>query len=287
MTDLFILCHNKRLENDSSAALERALLARGIDTYRVTKATPNRKAEEVRFVLDHGVSTAPEWTRRLSRDVKWLNTPDTVRISANKLNTFRFLYSKGLPTVDWTTAREVAEAWLLAGERVVSRTVLDGCAGGGIVLSPPDPMPEAPLYTRLFTGPNVREYRVFVVGGVAVDLLQKKRWTRERREAAGINHHDPYQGLLRCGNSSGWVFARNDIIASVGAINGIKLLALDCAEACNLTYGAVDIIASHTNDGELIDMRIVEPNTAPSLIVDNYTVGIVASGVANYLRRLG
>lgn len=280
--DVFILCRRKARGN-SSWHLEQQLNARDINAYRVTAGNdPRYSPERVRAVINYGVSRIPVWAGRLPQGCRWFNEPATVSISANKLDTFRNLRLAGIATLDWTQDRMVATAWKEGGDIVVSRTLLNGARGQGIVLSPPDPLPVADLYTKLFTGETIREYRAYIVGGKVVDITQKRRWRRERLAEAGIDRNDPYTSLIRT-NGNGWVFARRSNDAGERVLHQIKQLAEDTASAIWLGIGAVDVVVKTGRSGELLDAAVVEPNTSVSLVGDRTTRSIMADALAEEL----
>lgn len=153
-------------------------------------------------------------------------------------------------TPEFTTSREEAFRWLIKGNTVVERHILNGNSGAGIRLVEPngeEELSKAPLYVKYV--PKKQEYRIHVCGGEAVDIQRKAR----RKDVADedinwkIRNHD-----------NGFIFARNedgvvppDVI--VQAINSVKLLGLD--------FGAVDVIF---NDKEQ-QAYVLEVNTAPGL----------------------
>jgi hypothetical protein len=244
-----------------------------------------RNPELVDTVINYGVSATPVWVDRLPRHVRWINTLDTVHVSAHKLRSFRELYDLSVPILDWTVDYNEAAYWLAEGCTVVTRGRLQGARGQGIVLSPPDRLPtHAGLYTKLFTGDNVREYRVYVVGGHAIDVTEKRRWSRARLTEAGIDRNDPYTKLIRT-NGNGWVFARNTMDATEEHLVTIRALAEQCASAIDLGLGAVDIIVQFTDSGKLLDARVVEPNTSVSLVGDRTTRQRIADALTFELDR--
>lgn len=279
-----IMCRRKARGN-SSWHLEQQLLERGVSTYRATpRRYPLADVSEAQLVVNYGCSTAPVWIDRMPEQVQWLNGTATVMLSANKLMTVQALNQLGVPTLEYTTDREEAQSWIDSNRLIVSRTTLNGSRGSGIVLSPPDPLPDAPLYTRLVRGGSVREYRAYVVDGECIDIAQKRRWRGERLEQAGIDRRDPYTRLIRT-NGNGWVFARNSIDANERVLNEVKMLANKTAEGLLLGFGVVDIIVKTGDNEELLEARVVEPNTAPSLVGDRNTRALMGDAVANLIRR--
>lgn len=282
--NVFILCRRKARGN-SSWHLERELRELGVNAYRVTaNVYPKYRPENVIAVINYGVSRVPIWAGRLPSGCRWFNEPATVSISANKLNTFVNLRLAQVATLDWTQDRMVATAWKENGDTIVSRTLLNGARGRGIVLSPPDPLPVAELYTKLFSGGNIREYRAYVVGGKVIDITQKRRWRRARLEAAGIDRDDPYTKLIRT-NGNGWVFARNSNDAGERVLHQVRQLGEATASAIFLGLGAVDIVVKTGSSGELLDAAVVEPNTSVSLVGDRTTRTVVAKALAAELKE--
>ena len=256
---VWILCAQKARGN-SSHELYRALQRAGVNCYRVTAGTrPRYSPTRVHTIINWGVSRMPIWIDDVPEGVRWFNHPGTVSISANKLDMQVALGELGLP---WTTSKVVAEQDILDGYTVVSRGILNGSQGKGITLSPPDPLPDAELYTVLFEGNRVREYRVYIVDGKAVDVTEKRRMNSTRRAEMGIDARDPYTRLIRA-HRNGWVFARNTTQANDESKFKISKYAEIAAARVGLGVGAVDMIASfNENDASVVkDMRAVETNT--------------------------
>jgi len=278
MSKIFILCRNKNNRN-SSAALERALLAEGLDVYRVTaNRIPLRRVEDADFIINHGVSAVPIWIDRVKGTCIWLNAPNTVRISADKLRSQEALEAASIPCLEATTEYNRAVDWLTEGSRVVSRLTLRGSQGRGIVLSPPDELPvHAGLYTKVVEGDGVREYRVYIVGGKAVDMVQKRRFGADRRERNNIEENE-YTRTIRA-HRNGWVFSRNNNDATPEIQHHINELAERTASAIGLGWGGIDLIAVPNGNGNLKDLRVVEPNTSIGLSGDGATLTILSAAI--------
>jgi glutathione synthase/RimK-type ligase-like ATP-grasp enzyme len=274
--NVFILCRSKA-RNNSSALLENELLRMGEDVYRVTAAhVPLRRVESADVIINHGVSAVPIWMGRVRPDCKWLNLPSTVHTSANKLRTQRALEEAGVPCLEAVEDYNSAMDWLSEGSRVITRLRLGGSQGRGIVLSPPDRLPvHASLYTKVVEGEGVREYRVYIVNGHAIDQVQKRRFGRDRRERDGIVDND-YTRTIRA-HRNGWVFSRNNNSADLETRTRINALAERAASAIGLGWGGIDIIVS----GD--DMRVVEPNTSIGLSGDGATTRILTAAICGML----
>lgn len=167
-------------------------------------------------------------------------------IAQNKLTAFRAFEAAGLSTVPWTTEMEIANDWLRQGKQVVARATLTGHSGIGITIhnTRDNPLPVAPLYTQYVK--KTYECRIHIYKGRMIDA-QIKRKVRDAEE------NDP---LIR-NIHTGWVYCREDFVANQVAID----LAIAAVAACNLDFGAVDLIYNkHYNQ-----FYILEVNTAPGL----------------------
>lgn len=279
---VWILCAQKARGN-SSHNLYKHLQRLGVNCYRVTAGTnPRYSPHRVQVILNWGVSRTPIWAERLPDTVRWFNRPATVTASSNKSMMQDLLGELGL---DHTDNKFEAEHWLEDGETVVSRTILNGSCGRGIVLSPPDPLPEAELYTKLFKAPpggSVREYRVYIVGCCAIDITEKRRWNRQRREEAGIDGRDPYTRLIRA-HRNGWCFARITTQATDEQKEYIKLIAEDAAGNLQLGLGGVDMIVTYNSEGGIYGIRVVETNTQVGINGDDTTASIFAAAIKEEL----
>lgn len=180
-----------------------------------------------------------------------LNTRRAINLASNKVNAFNAFRQAGVPTVDFTTRREEAEQWVLDGNLVYARTVLNGHSGEGIVIiSNVNEMVDAPLYTKGITAQR-REFRIHVMNGVVTYIQQKRR-------------RDGYQDLENFSmqirnHHTGWIYATSDINVNQAGINA----AIAAINALGLDFGAVDIITRRD------DAWVLEVNTAPGLTGTN------------------
>jgi hypothetical protein len=278
---VWILC-NQKARGNSSHNLYRHLQAIGVNCYRVTAGNrPRYSPSRVHTIINWGVSRQPIWYDDLRDNVKWLNRTATVVLSTNKLLMQEHLGTLGLA---WTWSKYQAEQEILEGRTIVSRGILNGSQGRGITLSPPDPLPEAELYTVLFEGNRVREYRVYIVDGKAIDITEKRRMNRERREELGIDGRDPYTRLVRA-HRNGWVFARNTMQANEDSKRAICERAEQAAKRFELGIGAVDMIASfEEGDASVADViKVVETNTMVGIQGDGATAGRLANAIKEAL----
>ena len=88
--------------------------------------------------------------------LEWVaNRPGDVHIMSNKLHMFRAFEDFGVPCLEWTNDRQVAQGWLESGVGVYERHKLTGHSGQGIVFKggqgnggDPERIADAPLYTK-------------------------------------------------------------------------------------------------------------------------------------------
>lgn len=260
MAEVMIVGKNKR-PGYTHTRLGDALREAGVDAYNCTpRYIPNSTRSNCKVLINHGVGRTPEWIDSVPPRALMLNDAVTVEISANKVLMHENMLKLGIPSLRFTTDYGQACLWSDAGRTMVVRHRLSSHSGKGIeIVRPCGHMPRAALYTELFEGENVREYRVYIVDKVAVDIRQKQRYRKARLLEEGINPDDPIKKVVRT-NRNGWVFAKNFKTAKDDDIRQITGLAEHCARRFNLGYGAVDIIAEHHVDG-LGRMAVIEPNT--------------------------
>jgi len=235
------------------ASVSARLVAQALDTIRIRHNgtfvhTPNK------LVVNWGSSTAGN----IKSGYPVLNKPEKVAVSINKLTTFQAFANAGFTeTVNWTTNRNQALEWLQKGMPVIVRHKLRSSQGRGIeVIQPNGELPNAPLYTKLFS--KDKEYRVHVFKGSVIDFVQKKLKTGFTPKPY-IRSHD-----------NGWVFCRE----GVELPESVATTALRAVEALGLDFGAVDIATSKKGK-----VCVFEVNTAPGIegtTVVNYTKAIKA-----------
>lgn len=170
-----------------------------------------------------------------------INKEHSVACARDKVRAFGAMTAAGVPTVDWTTDPDVAQAWLNGGDTVFIRRSTTGQGGSGIVVvTSPGFVAPAPLYTKQFKARH--EYRVHVFGPYT--FVQKKR-RRNGTEPNAVRNH-----------ANGYVYCTNGVEAPACVTSA----AAAAIAACGLDFGAVDILC--TEGGEA---RVLEVNTAPGL----------------------
>lgn len=240
------------------------LLARGLGARcsDLTRVRPHRPHVIVNWGNTAALPGRPEKAWRV------FNEPVSVEAAANKIEALSGMARSGVPTVRFTVSREEAEEWNRRGYRVMCRTLLRASEGRGLVVvdaASPDPMPQAPLYTRYFPGRD--EYRVHVIGGRAVDVQRKRVRNGEAERNIAVRNH-----------GNGWVFCREGVV--------LPDAARDAAEravtALGLDFGAVDL---KVGDLDRTRVAVMEVNTAPGL--EGTTLETYVNGLRALIREYG
>lgn len=261
----------------------------------------NYRPRENDLVVNWGNSENPSWNSPL---VRWLNPPEAVARAADKILTFTRLREREVPTLDFTTDRNVASGWTGTvyvrhktkshsgdGIEVVQRT--EENQDGGVadelntmaerlehlgfdffasalfeeaeVLSVPVPMSPLPTAPLYTRGiENHGEYRVHVFDGEVIDYRKK---SRTREEDGEVDVPTPEENAVRTlGN--GWIYRQG----SLNRLERVESLALQAIAALELDFGAVDIIMDEHGD-----VFVLEVNTA---------VGLADATLENYLTAI-
>lgn len=271
--EVFVL-GNRKGSNFTTQVLADQLVRDGVPAYPVTPgATPRWAQDRVRLIVNDGVGRMPEWYDNTRCHAKWLNVPWAVTTSANKVEMFNQLEVYNVPHLRYATERAAAEQWNRA---VVVRHRTSGARGQGIeIVQPGNVLPDARLYTELFTGQYVKEYRVYVVDGKPVDIVQKMRRRPDNLRAMGIDPDDELKKIVRTWHN-GWVFARNTWERRENEVNIVMALAEQAADACCLGYGGVDIAVRRWRDREP-EAVVIETNT--HLGLDGSTVRNLSNAI--------
>lgn len=173
-----------------------------------------------------------------------LNHPWCVRHARDKRLTFECMQRAGVPTVEWTTERAVAEGWLSDGHDVFVRHSTKGQGGSGIEVvfggEPPQPCPAAPLYTKRWAAAH--EYRIHVCHD---DFRVTKKRRRNGVPRSDVRNH-----------ANGYVYCTRNVRAPDAAVE----VARKAVFALGLDFGAVDLLVNDAGEA-----RVLEVNTAPGL----------------------
>lgn len=229
------------------------------------------RGSQAKTVINWGSSKLPEQV--LNCNV--LNKQAVVKCAGNKLRFFEHQTigtSPGTPTsvtsdlfprlVMWTSNKDNALRWLTEGCTIVTRTVLTGHSGSGIIIvEPGSELPDAPLYTKYVKKDS--EWRVHVMKtgsnseGSVIDIQRKIRNPDQEPTNWQVRSH-----------ANGFIFVRNEINPPPDVVEQ----ALRAFNRSGLDFGAVDVIFNRHQDRAYV----LEINTAPGLqgqTVESYVNG--------------
>jgi len=208
-------------------------------------------------VVNWGRSDRPDWYKE---GLHWLNHPDVIINSVDKLRSFECFKEAGVHHVPFSTEMEWARSWARKGAWIACRQDTKSYDGKGLVLAKTlNQIVDAPLYTRFIDG--IAEFRAYVFRGKCIDLLKKFS------EKGGANPH------IRT-DANGWNYTYNFHAAP----EGYEKPAIKAIKSCGLDFGGVDLLW----DGE--EWWVLEVNTAPDI---NYNaVELFADGVVDWLQAL-
>jgi glutathione synthase/RimK-type ligase-like ATP-grasp enzyme len=185
----------------------------------------------------------------ITRDIRAgvvLNKPDAVKRASDKLQAFRTL-SGYVCIPHFTESLVEASRWLLEGDMVVCRTVLNGHGGNGIILASTEAeMVKATLYTRYIKKQN--EYRVHVFNSKMI---------HKQRKARRLDVPDEEVNWKVRNHENGFIFQIEDFDmpedCEKQSVEAVKVLGLD--------FGAVDVIYNANEQRAYV----LEVNSAPGL----------------------
>lgn len=226
--------------------------------YKVFKVFSDKgfEPQSGQAILDWGRSDLPRWYRS---GLNWLNHPDKVRNSVDKLRSFSHFKDAGVNSVPATTTWTRADQWLAAGDWVCARMDTKGFDGAGLILvKKQGHLPDAPLFTKFI--PASREFRAYVFRGETIDLLEKIQ------VKAGADQ------FIRT-DSNHWEYSRNFYKPT-----GYKEEAVKAIKSCGLDFGGVDMLYNGK------EWWVLEVNTAPDIAYK--TVDLFADGVVDWLKEL-
>lgn len=201
------------------------------------------KKSNPKLLLNYGSTTElPRFTG------KYLNHPQSVRNSSDKISTFKLLTEAGIPTVPWTTNKDEAIRWITEEKAmVVCRTLTKASEGrGALFVDNPSSVVNCSLYTRYVK--KAAEYRVNIAFGKVINIRQKRR----RKDFDGeVNN------LCRT-HDNGWVYCSEGVDKDN---EQLRDLATNSIYSLGLDFGAVDIIYNqHYNQ-----YYVLEVNSAPGM----------------------
>lgn len=184
----------------------------------------------------------------ISRVGRFLNNPEAVGLSANKIASFELFDREGINTVEWTTSQAGAQDWLNSNRIVFGRDSATAAGGRGITVYHPNEG-EQEVGRHLFYTKYIRkthEWRIHVFRGEVIGIAEKRRKLDAEDAHPYIRSH-----------AHGWVFCVNDCRQPPSPL---VEQAVRSVEAAGLDFAGVDCIKG--NNGKL---AILELNTACGL----------------------
>lgn len=257
----YIVCVNKK--NAPTATI----LAEKLDAQLITAGhNPVPAIKEHPLIINYGRSIEPVWFDKI-RQLRgvFINKPEAVALSVDKLKTSEAL-KHSLSVCSFSDADEYKEKILEEGGKVVIRKTLTGKGGKGIVIV--EDKDELSKYKGHYASKyfaKTHEFRVHVLFGKAVSIVQKKRMGKTKLAELGLKKADPYV----CNHDNGWVFAQKNLTANVSSVQQMYDTATTALYILGLDFGAVDIMAILTPSGGLNGYKVAEVNTAPGLELTN------------------
>ena len=223
--------------------------------YKLGSQSAKLLAQKLGELLGYKVYRGP--ARNDRTNLLWgdLNNP-----CVDKLATFRNLEQSNVAIPEYTTNRDVALEWLKKSDVMVRKT-LRGHAGHGCVFVPrkSTELPVAPLYVKYI--PKKVEYRVYVVFGEVVKVLEK-------RKRNGVEANTKIQSF-----DNGWIFA-NELSQPEPA--DLRQLAVNAVNSLQLPIGGVDIIYNEKKN----QCFVLEVNSAPG--IEGSNVDVVANKIVSH-----
>lgn len=219
------------------------------------------------LILCWGCSEAPNWSNKLN-GAKVINHWSKLAVSTNKLRTFEVWRPGGIKVPDWTTDIAVARTWIANKNVVMARQILNGSQGDGIIvcktLEELNAAPNIKVFTKYFVG--AREYRIFVLGGMVIDYIQKKR-------KAG--YEGPRNQYIK-NVANGYIYAHNDVYVPQNILEH----CVKSAQVLGLEFAAIDVKWSNT--GEFV---ILEANSSPGCTEGGQSTERIIAGLRQLLNN--
>ena len=232
-------------------------LAERLDGMRILPEGSRFRARRSDVIVNWGRSNIPDWSNGTLCRV--FNDARPVAYAIDKALSWQMFDEKGVPTVERTNDRSLAETWLSQGHVVLVRTTLTGMGGRGIIVCQPDEqLPRTGMYVKYFK--RRAEYRVHVFGGKVIDAQQKKK--RSGMEASTyVRSYD-----------NGWVFCRGGVTVP----DCVNDAAIRAVAALGLDFGGVDVGYNEARNLACV----FEVNSAPGIegtTLDKYEAAIRAA----------
>jgi hypothetical protein len=186
----------------------------------------------------------------------------------DKLTQYQWFKEQGIPTLEFTTSQQQAEAWWSTDKFVIfGRSLLNSSCGKGIIVyeqgfevGPADDSP-CPVYTLYKK--KKREFRVHVFKDQVVCVVEKKR----------KKNWDEKQDTKIRNLANGYVFVQE----VVNEPAGLRELALQAAAISPSDFRGVDIGYNEKKE----ELFVIEVNGQPGIM--NSNVNKYISTILNYV----
>ena len=234
-----------------AAELGAKLIGRDVGNFDVPRAN------SVVVNWGAGYLSSGSWPRA------WLNKPEAIHNSAEKIRALIAFQREGVRTPEFTTNDNVARRWLHNGQTIVCRTTTTGMGGRGIVIARSgDTLARAPLYT-IHLGHDI-EYRVHVFKGREIAVCEKI--AKNVRADKMIRNH-----------VRGWAFR-----TVFNYPRDVALQAINATHALGLDFSAVDVGYKISNQRAYV----FETNTSPGLEIP-YVIRGYVNAIQTHAGELG
>lgn len=192
------------------------------------------------------------------KSTRILNPPEAVSNASSKVSCLTILQKDGIPVPNFATTRNGAEELLKTSKKLYCRTLTRASKGKGIVLvNKASELVKAPLYTAQLD--TDIEYRVHVFGNKILDVVQKRKMTKERMADKGItDFNKDVRNLM-----NGWSFTRGNLTLANEEgeyYHQMIDICLETVKSLKLDFCAIDLVKSKADD-----FYVLEVNTAPGM----------------------
>lgn len=262
---------------DSGGRLAREM---GANLLYETSPLPELMKREKHVIINYGRPFIPDRLISKKRTII-LNNPSCVPSSSSKRLTFLHLQEAGVPHLSFTASKKEAAQWN-KNSPIIARHLAGSSGGKGIeMILPGSTVPAAALYTLWYD--KDLEFRIFVVDGKVVQIVEKKRMSKEKREELYIDECDE---LIRT-HGRGWVFAHYDLSLDTASLEAVGNIGKAAIEAVGLDWGSVDVLVKtkKNKEREADSIVVCEINSSPGL-KDPITLRLMSQAFLDYCFKM-
>ena len=259
----------------SPASNSAKLLAEKLGAKRIKHTNSKFKGSRNKWVVVWGASRiSNESVADNVYKCKVFNSPRLASMTSDKIETFKFLSHHRVPSVEFTTNIRTASQWIVEGNKVVIRNLVESHSGRGIeIVDSVDDLHDAPLYTKYF--PKKKEFRIHV-SGRGLFYVQRKVIRKSYLEEVGA---DNVNWQIR-NAANGFVFQRYGIDVP----DAVKELADELKKSLISEFGRHFIVCADVLYNEQMDKAVVcELNSAPGL--DDTSAEIYANEIKEVIEN--